>query len=57
MKENLENRTKKGNSRIPIRNKDLVTCDIKYCELKGQFYKCYFEDHKTCEIYRSENDR
>lgn len=55
MKDNLENKTEIGNAEIPFKDLGLITCPIKksYCEVRGNYYKCYFKHHDTCGIYKN----
>lgn len=53
MTEKLEKIAEKG-KRIPIKDLDKVTCPIekKYCEGKGHYNKCYFNNQVECSIYQ-----
>ena len=53
MKENLESKTETGNGRIPLTDLPNIQCPIKkrFCEVRGNYYKCYFKDYNNCKTY------
>lgn len=38
--------------RIATRCKDLVICEVKKCQLKGDYWKCYMGNYTKCSIYQ-----
>lgn len=34
-----------------IKGEELISCNYKKCEMRGDYWKCYMRNHKTCPIY------
>ena len=32
---------------------DMIECDVKKCELRGDYWKCYMGNFTGCTIYRN----
>jgi hypothetical protein len=37
--------------KIARKCEDLVICDVKKCELRGDYWKCYMGNYLKCPIY------
>ena len=44
--------------KVVVKDKNLVSCDIPKCDLKGDYWKCYIGNHINCSVYLNwkEND-
>lgn len=38
-------------TKVKLKNLDLVTCPNQNCEVKGDYYKCYLGNEKHCPIF------
>lgn len=41
-----------GENKVPVPEEDLVFCDFKECNERGQYIRCYFDLYKNCDIYK-----
>jgi len=37
--------------RIVRKVEDLISCDFKKCEIRGDYWKCYMGNERKCPIY------
>lgn len=37
--------------RIVRKAEELVSCELKKCEMRGDYWKCYMGNERKCQVY------
>ena len=52
-----ENNNMSDLEKIARKSEDLIICDVKKCELRGDYWKCYMGNFRKCSIYLNDQLR